>query len=133
MALLAIRSTKQRATPEKSRGLVSPAKLPAIAFNRYVYGETDQLSKACGFPFRTAFAGSWQPCGLPLPYTFGLAANPFGLTVTCCAYGGNCRSHGPSRPLPATRCRTTDHPSLSADRLHLLSSELYLRLYYCKF
>jgi hypothetical protein len=29
--------------------------------------KTDQLSKACGFPFKTAFIGSWQPCGLPFP------------------------------------------------------------------
>jgi hypothetical protein len=40
------------------------------------------LSKACGFPFKTVFAGSRQPCGLPLPQSVRrVAVNPFGLTV----------------------------------------------------
>lgn len=42
----------------------------------------DQLSKACGFPFKTVFAGSRQPCGLPLSQRVRrVVVNPFGLTM----------------------------------------------------
>lgn len=39
--------------------------------------EPDQLSKACGFPFRTAFTGSRQPCGLPLSQCVRGGSQPF--------------------------------------------------------
>jgi hypothetical protein len=40
------------------------------------------LSKACGFPFKTVFAGSRQPCGLPLSQCVRKSGGQsFGLTV----------------------------------------------------
>ena len=88
----------------------------------------DQLSKACGFPFKTVFTGSRQLCGLPLPhyartrsrafridrYLFFVSRQPF-------------QSHGRSRPLPAAQIWMVDQPSFSAGR-SLILGKLVFRL-----
>ena len=87
----------------------------------------DQLSKACGFPFKTASAGSRQPCGLPLSQCVRKGGGQsFRIDrLPASALRQPFQLHGHSRPLPAAQIWVVDQLSFSAGRSLILGTRLF--------
>lgn len=89
--------------------------------------EPDQLSKACGFPFKTVFAGSRQPCGLPLPHCVRSGGQSFRVDRYLFSHYGSHSS--PAGPAGLYLLRSSGWWISPLFRLvgALLSANLYLR------
>ena len=87
----------------------------------------DQLSKACGFPFKTASAGSRRPCGLPLSQCVRKGGDQsFRIgRLPASASRQPFQPHGHSRPLPSAQIWVVDQLSFSAGRSLILGTQLF--------